>query len=171
MCYIRHCNKPSSWSHFTRLQSRNYPFSYATRLIDNGLLHAGLPRLRSGTASVYPHCSLALVYTLLYAAPYSLLASFGVWAALSWLRIRSLTLQTFCCCMSCSWSSAILFPWSIQFSLIRLKIIHYCCYIFFERNSLTLSWLRNFYLPVIFIKIRSYSLNPISWITIVSCRL
>ena len=69
------------------------------------------------------------------------------------------------------WSSAILFPWSIQFSLIRLKIIHYCCYIFFERNSLTLSWLRNFYLPVIFIKIRSYSLNPISWITVVSCRL
>jgi len=42
MWYIRHYNKFSNWYHFTRLQTQKLLFCspVASRLINNGLLHA-----------------------------------------------------------------------------------------------------------------------------------
>ena len=131
------------------------------------------PRLRSGAASVYQSTSFtgaAVVYTLLYqpqmlqlhclAYHSSFLAKNNV------VNVADIRCSTSFFAFRYTFSS-----WSVVVFINTFKnypelFLHF----FYEKsmNTLLPTWLLHFYL--IFIKIRSYSLNSISWIIAVCYR-
>ena len=163
MCYIRNYNKSWNWYHFTRLQPEKLLFS--------------LPVASSTTicfmqpAKISMRCfSLSTSFTgsgihATVHKPQMLYCVVWCTVALFWLKIRSLTLQTFAAVPCCSWRSAIPFsPWSLVVFINTFKNYPEFFYIFSAGkfiNTLLATWLLSFYL--IIIKLWSYSIDPIFW--------
>jgi len=134
MCYIRHYNKFSNWYHFTRLQTQEVlfrsPVASSTTVCWTQPAKTSITRCFSLSTSFTGSGIHATVHS-----PKCFSCVVLCMIALCWLKIMSLTLQTFAAvraflCVPLYRSRLDL----SQFSLIRLKIIQNCFYIFFQRE-------------------------------------
>jgi len=166
MCYIRHYNKFSNWYYFTRLQTQEVlfrsPVASSTTVCCTQPTKTSITRCFSLSTSF---TGFGIHANVLNPKCFSCV----VWCSSFLGKKINCYIADIRCCTSFSLRSAIQFSsWSVVVFINTFKnypklFLHFFC----EKlmNTLLPPWLLNFYL--IFIKIRSYSLNPISWITAV----